>query len=143
MSGSLAAAEHRKVVAKRKAVRASMSQRPSGYERRPNEDYKTVAWPVAAVLPHVGEIGLGWDPCDDDPGPGKLVTALRALGVGAVSTSTNFFTTAPPPGVTHLIINPPHGEKRRARRLSASRARARAARPSLMRKPSLCVEACP
>ena len=108
-----AAAEHTKVVAKQRAVRAPMSQRPSGYERRPNEDYKTVAWPVAAVLPYAGEIAFGWDPCDDNPGPDKLVTALHALDVAAVGTSTDFFTTAPPPGVTHLVTNPSYGEKRR------------------------------
>ena len=100
-----------------------MSQRPSGYERRPNEDRKTVAWPIAAMLSHVGLIGLGWDLRDDDSGPGEPVTALRALCFDAVGTSTGFFTTAPPPGVIHLIINPPHGEKRP--------------------KPSLCVEAHP
>ena len=74
-----------------------MSQHPIGYQRRPNE---------------VGLIRLGWDPCDNDSGPGELVTALRALDVHAASTSTNFFETAPPPGVMYLIINPPSGENR-------------------------------
>jgi hypothetical protein len=124
-------------------MRASMSQRPSGYERSPNEGYKTIAWPVAAVLPHVSEIRLGWPPCDDDPGRRKLVAALRALGVGTVRTSDSF-TTAPSQDVTHVIANPPHGEKRRVETVERFTERALELHvPSLMRKPALCVEACP
>jgi hypothetical protein len=121
-------------------VRASMSQRPSGYERSPNEGYKTIAWPIAAVLPHVSEIRLGWPACDDDPGRRKLVAALRALGVGTVCTSDSF-TTAPSQDVTHLIANPPHGEKHRVETVERFIERALELRvPSLMRKPALCIE---
>jgi hypothetical protein len=90
-----------------------MSQRNSGFERKAREDYRTAPWPVAAVFPHLGVVGLAWDPCDPESGSGKLVTTLRGLGVNAIGASTDFFVTEPPAGVTHIITNPPYGEKRR------------------------------
>jgi hypothetical protein len=91
----------------------AMSQRYSGFTRRLNEDYRTVPWVVAVVLPFLGGVERAWDPCDTAPGPGKLVKTLRSLGVDASGTSTDFFTTEVPPGVTHIICNPPYGEQRR------------------------------
>jgi hypothetical protein len=89
-----------------------MSQRISGYERKPDEEYNTIAWPVVALLLVVKSIGLAWDPCDR--GNGELVATVRSLGVNAIGTSNDFLaTTAAPPGVTDLITNPPYGENRR------------------------------
>jgi hypothetical protein len=89
-----------------------VSQRNSGYERKPDEGYETIVWPVLALLSHVTKIKRGWDPCDR--GKGKLVATLRNRGIDAIGTTENFLTvTAPPKGVTHLITNPPYGENRR------------------------------
>jgi len=85
-----------------------MSQRPSGYVRRPDEDYATVEWPVLALLTalRLAPMGKIWDPCN---GAGKLVATLRAHGFDAIGTSTDFFTiTSVPAGVSDLITNPPY-----------------------------------
>ena len=90
-----------------------MSQRPSGYVRRPDEDYATVEWPVLALLTalRLAPVGKIWDPCN---GAGKLVATLRTQGFDAIGTSTDFFTiTSVPAGVSDLITNPPYGSSRR------------------------------
>jgi len=87
-----------------------MSQRPSGYERKPDESYDTVAWPVVALLSQLPNIKLAWDPCH---GAGCLVATLRSQGIDAVGTSADFFSIAAPPGVTDIITNPPYGASRR------------------------------
>src|SRR5262249_38083763 len=88
------------------------SQRISGYERKADELYETIAWPIAAVIPHLGRIQLAWDPCDR--GSGKLVATLACLGIKAIGTDEDFFSfTAPPAGGSHLITNPPYCENRR------------------------------
>jgi hypothetical protein len=49
-----------------------MSQRISGFERRPSEDYATIeAWPVRALVTHL-PIRSAWDPC---AGGGTLLAA--------------------------------------------------------------------
>jgi hypothetical protein len=89
-----------------------MSQRGSGYARKPDEQYETVAWVVVALLPHVGKIEHAWDPCDR--GSGRLIATLRNCGIDAVGTVEDFLGTFEPPvGVSHLITNPPYGENRR------------------------------
>lgn len=89
-----------------------MAQRVSGYRRIPDERYETLAWPVVALLLHLGDVEYAWDSCDR--GSGHLVATLLRRGVKAIGTSTDFFTiTTPPEGVTDLITNPPYGEKRR------------------------------
>jgi hypothetical protein len=90
-----------------------MSQRPSGYARRPDEDYATVEWPVLALLAALqfAPVGKIWDPCR---GSGKLVATLRAQGFDAIGTNTDFLTiTSVPAGVSDLITNPPYGSSRR------------------------------
>ena len=90
-----------------------MSQRPSGYARRPDEDYATVEWPVLALLTALrsAPVGKVWDPCR---GSGQLVATLHARGFDAIGTSEDFLTvTAAPVGVSDLITNPPYGEARR------------------------------
>ena len=90
-----------------------MSQRPSGYKRQPDEAYETPAWVVAALLAQLhAPVRCAWDPADRNSG--RLVAALRALGVNAVGTAEDFLTvTAPPPEVDNIIANPPYGEARR------------------------------
>jgi predicted RNA methylase len=90
-----------------------MSQRLSGYRRRPDESYETPAWGVAALRAQLrGPIRRAWDPCDRNSG--ALVAALRAQGIDAVGTGEDFFTiTTPPPEVDAIITNPPYGEGRR------------------------------
>ena len=83
-----------------------MSQRTSGYERRPDESYETVEWPVRALLAarRLAPVGKIWDPCN---GAGKLVAILRAQGFDTIGTSEDFLMiTAVPAGVSNLITNP-------------------------------------
>jgi hypothetical protein len=87
-----------------------MSQRPSGYERKPDESYETIAWPVVALLSQLSDIKLAWDPCH---GSGCLVATLHRQGIDAVGTSEDFFSIAAPSGVTDIITNPPYGANRR------------------------------
>jgi len=87
-----------------------MSQRASGYERKPDESYDTVAWPVVALLSQLSNIKLVWDPCH---GSGRLIATLRNQGIDAVGTSADFFSIAAPLGVTDIITNPPYGASRR------------------------------
>jgi hypothetical protein len=90
-----------------------MSQRASGYARRPDEDYATIAWPILALLAarRTAPVGRIWDPCC---GVGKLVAVLRIRGFDAIGTDTNFLaTTIVPAGVSDLITNPPYGENKR------------------------------
>src|SRR5215813_5581266 len=69
-----------------------MSQRSSGYERKPDEAYETVAWPVVALLSRLGPVQRAWDPCDR--GSGQLVSVLRAQGVHAIGTAEDFLPTS-------------------------------------------------
>jgi hypothetical protein len=89
-----------------------MSQRASGYERKSDEAYDTIEWPVVALLAHLrSKPARVWDPCE---GAGRMVATLRAQGVDAIGTNDDFFAiTASPAGVSHLITNPPYGENRR------------------------------
>src|SRR5262245_57356250 len=89
-----------------------MSQRSSGYERKPDEAYETIAWPIVALLLHLSPIQRAWDCCDR--GSGQLVATLRARGIEAIGTKQDFLSvTEPPADVSDLITNPPYGENRR------------------------------
>jgi hypothetical protein len=89
-----------------------MSQRISGYVRRPDESYETIAWPIVALLTRLSGIRRAWDPCDR--GSGQLVATLRRHGVEAIGTDDDFLAcTEAPLHVSHLITNPPYGENRR------------------------------
>jgi len=96
-----------------------MSQRVSGYPRKEDEDYKTIGWPIAALLSHVRmPIVRAWDPCDRNKtrgtNHGQLVATLRACGVVAVGTAQDFLTVwTPPPDTSHIICNPPYGARKR------------------------------
>ena len=60
-----------------------MSQRPSGYARKPDEAYETPAWVLVALLAQLQvPIRRAWDPC---AGSGRLVVALKAQRNSAVA----------------------------------------------------------
>jgi thymidylate synthase len=89
-----------------------VSQRPSGYDRKPNEDYETIPWPVLALLANLHEpIKRCWDPCSAS---GCLIGILRAQNLDTIGTNSDFLSvTKPPSRVSHLITNPPYGQNRR------------------------------
>jgi hypothetical protein len=82
-----------------------VAQRVSGYARIADDVYQTPPWPVAALLRCV-PITAALDPAE---GPGALVSALNALGVEAVGTTTDFFIAEPPRGIDTIVCNPPYG----------------------------------
>jgi hypothetical protein len=90
-----------------------VSQRASGYTRRPDEDYSTPVWPVLALLAHLQpRPQLVWDPANGTDG--QLVKTVRACNVSAVGTNSNFLTCINPPvGADILATNPPYGEHKR------------------------------
>jgi hypothetical protein len=88
-----------------------MSQRISGYTRRPDESYETIAWPIVALLARLSNIQCAWDPCH---GNGRLVMTLRRQGISSFGTRGDFLAcTEPLLPVSDLITNPPYGENRR------------------------------
>jgi len=73
---------------------------------------KPIAWPILALLPHIGHIVRAWDPCDR--GSSRLVGVLRARGINAIGTAEDFLTvTVPPENTSDLVTNPPYGENKR------------------------------
>jgi hypothetical protein len=89
-----------------------MSQRASGYARRPVEAYETIAWPIVALLLYLGPIQRAWECCDRNSG--QLIATLRARNIEAIGTAQDFLTvTAVPADVSDLITNPPYGDNRR------------------------------
>jgi hypothetical protein len=86
-----------------------MSQRASGYDRRPDEAYPTPSW-VAAIFADwlKGEgVNVIWEPA---AGEGVLASALAVEGIEVVATRDDFFwRTAMPEGVSVIATNPPYG----------------------------------
>ena len=90
-----------------------MSQRASGFDRRPNEDYPTPAW-VAAVIaawlrPRAHCI---WEPAS---GHGALAAALTAQVFRVIATGGDFldYRVPPDPLITAIVTNPPYGADHR------------------------------
>ena len=84
-----------------------MSQRVSGYARKPDEAYDTPAWCAAVVAKRLTRnIETIWEPA---PGKGQLSRALRAIGYDVVETREDFFTIANPPRCDAIVTNPPFG----------------------------------
>ena len=86
-----------------------MSQRYSGYSRKPNDSYQTPEWATRAVLPHLPPVrGTVWEPAC---GGGQMAEALRNAGFEVMATdlSEGFdFLFLPPPGpFCGIITNPP------------------------------------
>jgi hypothetical protein len=97
-----------------------MSQRPSGYARRPDEDYATPEWPVLLLAPFLRgwSVTAVWDPA---AGSGKMAATLNAAGFAATATTSDFFAFgAPPePETGAIVTNPPYGSDRRGALASA------------------------
>jgi hypothetical protein len=88
-----------------------MSQRNSGYARRPTDDYPTPPGPVWALAPYLRTRALDvWDPA---AGSGQLVQALRNEGFRAIGTTDDFLLRTKPPTdrIQALVTNPPTGTK--------------------------------
>jgi hypothetical protein len=88
-----------------------MSQRNSGFERRPADDYPTPPGPVQALATYLRTRALYvWDPA---AGSGQLVEALRNEGFQAIGTTDDFLLRTKPPTdrVQALVTNPPLGTK--------------------------------
>lgn len=95
-----------------------MSQRPSGYDRKENDNYETPAWVTEALLPHLRTITRVWEPA---AGSGKIVETLKRNGLDVVSTDliegADFCKTYPLftddeldlKSVNAIITNPPYG----------------------------------
>ena len=88
-----------------------MSQRNSGYARRPTDDYPTPPGPVRALAPYLRTRALYvWDPA---AGGGQLVQALSDEGFRVTGTTDDFLLRTAPP-VDHiqaLVTNPPFGSR--------------------------------
>jgi hypothetical protein len=71
-----------------------MSQRHSGFARRPRDDYPTPPWCARVLVPYLNDDAVLWD-CA--AGAGQLVRALRRLGYTTVGTSDDFLARRAPP----------------------------------------------
>jgi hypothetical protein len=93
-----------------------MSQRASGYNRRPNEDYPTPAWVTAALGGYLKYVVQAWHIWEPAAGDGALAAALQTQGFKVTATTDNFLKYAAPPcgGVDAIVTNPPYGEDRRS-----------------------------
>jgi hypothetical protein len=91
-----------------------MSQRASGYERRPNDDYPTPAWATAAIAGYLKRHALHlWEPA---AGNGALADALVDRGFGVIATTDDFLkrSALPHDRIDAIVTNPPYGEDRRS-----------------------------
>jgi len=99
-----------------------MSQRNSGYERRPNEEYVTPSWPVRALLPFLPprtqnaaqsykSVTYVWDPAATCENKSGIVEILRAANYKAVATNDDFLarTRRPRDRINTIVMNPPYG----------------------------------
>jgi hypothetical protein len=92
-----------------------MSQRDSGYERKPLDQYETPAWVTLALIPYLPMFtGKVWEPAC---GSGKMVAALREAGFDAVGSDitqgVDFLQHSPQTGVSAIITNPPYALARK------------------------------
>jgi hypothetical protein len=90
-----------------------MSQRASGYERRPNEDYQTPQWLAATIAGYLRRRALWvWEPAS---GNSAFAKALADAGFKVFATADDFFQYAAPPHerIDAIATNPPYGDDRR------------------------------
>lgn len=90
-----------------------MSQRPSGYARRADEEYPTPSWVAGVIADYLRQrVRCLWEPAAGHPALGR---ALEGYGFSVTATATDFFQYSEPPH-NHLgaiVTNPPYGEDRR------------------------------
>jgi hypothetical protein len=86
-----------------------MSQRESGYERRERDAYRTPAWVTLALVPHLRELGLVWEPACGD---GAMVDALTKVGLEVtfsdIDHGYDFLEMGKMIGCDAIITNPPY-----------------------------------
>jgi tRNA G10 N-methylase Trm11 len=86
-----------------------MSQRESGYERKERDAYQTPAWVTLALVPHLRELRLVWEPACGD---GAMVEALTAAGLEVTSSDIahgyDFPELGKMIGCDGIITNPPY-----------------------------------
>jgi hypothetical protein len=90
-----------------------MSQRASGYERRPNEDYPTPDWVAAAIAGYLKRRALHvWEPA---AGNSAFAKALGSAGFKVYASADDFFQYRAPPHerIDAIATNPPYGDDRR------------------------------
>jgi hypothetical protein len=84
-----------------------MVLRGADYPRKANEDYRTPAKPVLALISLLTDVSTAWVPSDRG-GDSILAATLRAHGIETVSTDADFLTMRePPPGCDLICDNPP------------------------------------
>lgn len=89
-----------------------MSQRPSGYERTPNDLYETPEWVTQALIPHIRK-GIN-SILEPSCGSGKMVRALQGHGGYEVegrdiTEGVNFLDVDALHDWDAIITNPPYG----------------------------------
>jgi hypothetical protein len=92
-----------------------VSQRNSGFARRPNEDYPTPFWAAAALAYRLRRRARRvWEPAAGDSG---LARSLEALGFETIATADDFLGYAAPPleRVEAIATNPPYGSDRKCK----------------------------
>lgn len=85
-----------------------MSQRKSGYARKPNDFYETPEWVTLALCPHISAREV-WEPA---AGTGKIAHALTRVGFRVVESdieSGQDFLAMTKCPVPCIITNPPYG----------------------------------
>jgi len=87
-----------------------MSQRLSGYPRRPNETYETPEWVARVIAGYLrGRSQYLWDPAN---GPcSKLAKALRVEGFHVTATCDDLLLkdSLPDARIEAIVTNPPFG----------------------------------
>jgi hypothetical protein len=88
-----------------------MSQRKSGYERKPRDLYETPAWVSSVIVPHIPKDAVVWEPACAS---GKMASVISAEYLSDLVTpegdsGVNFLeqTLANYPKTTAIITNPP------------------------------------
>jgi len=91
-----------------------MSQRASGFARRPSEDYPTQPWVAKIIGDHLRvreRVRTIWEPAAGD---GAFAATLEADGFRVVATTDDFLShTKPPEPVDCICTNPPYGDDRK------------------------------
>ena len=87
-----------------------MSQRDSGYERKERDLYETPAWVTEALLPHLRECRIIWEPA---AGSGKMSRVLKGFAGTVISSDIaegQDFLAADGFDGDAIITNPPYGQ---------------------------------
>jgi hypothetical protein len=87
---------------------AALSQRNSGYERKPRDEYNTPAWVTRALLPHLPSGLTVWEPAC---GSGGMAEELRLGGhtVHATDIVSGCDFLAAEGVADAIVTNPPYG----------------------------------